>query len=169
MSASAGVTLAAVNSVKCELASEVLRSSGRLRLRVTGWSMLPTVWPGDILMIDRTSGPEISAGDIVLFARDRRLCAHRVVRKSQMAGGLQIVTQGDGMSRPDPFFTESDLLGKVSLVSRAGKCVVPTPRLGLPGRALAAMVRRSTSAARIIVGMHELGLSPNASAPRCQS
>ena len=35
--------------LNASLASEVLRSSGSLHLRVTGWSMLPTVWPGDTL------------------------------------------------------------------------------------------------------------------------
>jgi signal peptidase I len=169
MSEFGDAALGPVDAVKCELASEVLRSSGRLRLRVTGWSMLPTVWPGDILMIDQTSAPEISAGDIVLFARDRRLCAHRVVHKTQSPAGLQIVTQGDSMPLPDPFFTESELLGKVSLISRAGKSLVPTTRLGLPGRAVAAVVRRSTSAARIIVAVHELGQSPQEPAAPCQS
>ena len=56
--------------LKCELAREVLRSSGTLRLRVTGWSMLPTVMPGDTLIVDRAGGG-VSRGDIVLFARDQ--------------------------------------------------------------------------------------------------
>ena len=42
-----------LEAVKCELAAEVLRSSGELRLRVTGSSMLPAVWPGDELTIRR--------------------------------------------------------------------------------------------------------------------
>jgi len=41
----------------CELAAEVLRSSGRLRLRATGTSMLPAVWPGDVLSVCREVPP----------------------------------------------------------------------------------------------------------------
>ena len=41
------------HALKCELAAESLRLSGRLRLRVTGWSMLPTICPGDTLIIER--------------------------------------------------------------------------------------------------------------------
>jgi hypothetical protein len=33
----------------CELAAEVIRSFGRVRLRATGTSMLPAIWPGDVL------------------------------------------------------------------------------------------------------------------------
>src|SRR5258708_31630032 len=80
------------HSVKCELAGEVLRSSGRLRLRVTGWSMLPTVMPGDTLIVDLVNGA-VSRGDIVLFNRNQRLFAHRVV-STPVDGPGEIITQG---------------------------------------------------------------------------
>src|SRR5262249_37101837 len=40
------------HAIKCELAAEVLRFSGRLRLQVGGWSMLPSVFPGDTLLVE---------------------------------------------------------------------------------------------------------------------
>jgi len=58
-----------VHAIKCELASEVLLWSGKLRLRVTGWSMLPSVWPGDTLLVERIGAEEAREGDIVLFGR----------------------------------------------------------------------------------------------------
>ena len=76
-------------ALKCELAGEVLRSSGTLRLRAMGWSMLPTVWPGDTLVIERIHSDAVSEGDIVLFGRDRRVFAHRVVAKSGIAGDAE--------------------------------------------------------------------------------
>src|SRR5450631_1317539 len=96
------------HALKCELAGEVLRSSGKLRLRVTGWSMLPTVWPGDTLLIERVGREEVSEGDIVLFGRDRRLFAHRVVAKVDISENLQLTTQGDGMPRPDAPLVDSE-------------------------------------------------------------
>ncbi len=77
----AAPSLGNANALKCELAGEVLRSSGTLRLRVTGWSMLPTVMPGDTLVIEHVSSDAVSEGDIVLFVRDRRFFVHRVVTK----------------------------------------------------------------------------------------
>lgn len=139
------------HSVKCELAGEVLRSSGILRLRVTGWSMLPSVLPGDTLVVERTTGESVSHGDIILFGRDRRLFAHRVVGRSQSS---QILTRGDSMPQPDPPVSENELLGKVSYLVRNGKCIEPSRRLRFPDRAVAAMVRRSQVAARVVVGVH---------------
>jgi len=63
----------------CELATQVLQSSGELRLRVTGTSMLPAIWPGDILLISSRNIAEARPGDVVLFGREGRLVAHRVV------------------------------------------------------------------------------------------
>jgi len=141
------------NALKCELASEVLRSSGTLRLRVTGWSMLPSVMPGDTLVIERISSDAISEGDIVLFGRDRRLFVHRVVTRSQPQSA-EIVTRGDAMPAPDPPVSESDLLGRVSFILRDGKCIEPSRSLRFSERAVAALVRRSTFAARVVVGVH---------------
>jgi signal peptidase I len=144
--------------VKCELASEVLRSSGELKLQVTGWSMLPTVWPGDVLMIDRVGGDEVSEGDIVLFLRDRRLFVHRVVARDALrqdsSGSKYVATRGDSMSTADLPVAKSDLLGRVSSILHRGKWIAPRKSMGLPARAVAGLVRRSDLAARVVVGVH---------------
>jgi signal peptidase I len=155
-----------LHDLKCELAGEVLRSSGRLRLRVTGWSMLPAIFPGDTLVIERASSESVGKGDIVLFHRDRRMFVHRVSGKSGSARNLQIVTQGDGMPNPDPPVSGSQLLGKVSFVVRDGRCLEPAKSPNFPMRAVAAMVRRSSSAARVLVGVHKMGQGPQE--PLCQ-
>jgi len=143
------------HALKCDLAGEVLRSSGTLRLQVTGWSMLPTVMPGDTLVIERISFDAAAEGDIVLFGRDRRLFAHRVVarRKPQDAA---IMTRGDAMPAPDAPVPESDLLGRVSFILRNGKCIEPSRTPRFSERAVAAVARRSDFAARIVVGLHGL-------------
>jgi signal peptidase I len=142
------------HALKCELASEVLRSSGKLRLRVTGWSMLPSVWPGDTLLIERMSVDQVSEGDIVLFGRDQRLVAHRVVTKGPQDPG--IVTRGDSMAAPDPPLSGGDLLGRVSFILRNGKCIEPGRSLRFPERAVAALARSSNLAARLVVGVHSM-------------
>jgi signal peptidase I len=155
-----GRSAAELHALKCELADEVLRSSGRLRLRVTGWSMLPVIFPGDTLLIERANGESVGKGDIVLFHRDRRMFVHRVSAKSGSARDLQIVTQGDAMPDPDPPVSGSQLLGKVSFVVRDGRCLEPAKSPKFPVRAVAAMVRRSSSVARVVVGVHKMGQGP---------
>jgi hypothetical protein len=73
-------------TLMCELVAEVLRSFGTIRFAATGWSMLPSLWPGDTLMVER-------------------------------------------------------------------------PDASLPKRALTSLVRRSTFAARIAVGVHDILIS----------
>jgi signal peptidase len=146
--------LGEAHAVKCELAGEVLRSHGTLRLRVMGWSMLPAVWPGDVLVIERVDSGAVSEGDIVLFGRDRRLFAHRVVNKSSPARDTKILTRGDAMLRSDPPVSDRDLLGKVSFIVRNGKCIEPSRTVRLSERAVAALVRNSEIAARVVVGVH---------------
>jgi signal peptidase I len=135
------------NALKCELAAEVLRSSGRLRLRVTGWSMLPTIMPGDTLTIEQTSPNGISVGEIVLFGRDRRLFVHRVI--AQNSGCDRIVTGGDAMPGPDMPISETDLLGRLTSIARNGISIQPRRSLHLLERVIATLVRRSTFAARV--------------------
>lgn len=54
------------NAVKCELAAQVLRSFGTLRFVATGWSMLPSLWPGEILVVERISKMTIPCASGIL-------------------------------------------------------------------------------------------------------
>jgi signal peptidase I len=147
-------SLGDTHALKCELAAEVLRSSGTLRLQVTGSSMLPSVLPGDTLIIERATAGTVSEGDVVLFGRDRRLFAHRVITPANRRADSKVITRGDAMPAADPPVTPSDLLGRVALIQRDGKCIAPSRRPKLSQRALAALVRHSDFAARVLVRVH---------------
>lgn len=141
-----------VHAVKCGLAADVLRSSGTLRLQVRGWSMLPAVWPGDTLIIERVASNCLSKGDLVLFNRDCRLFVHRIVARDVESSS--VLTRGDAMPAPDPVVQNSELLGRVSLIVRNGKSIAPRRNQRFSERAVAALVRRSEIAARVVVGVH---------------
>jgi signal peptidase I len=147
------------HALKCEIAGEVLRASGTLRLRVSGWSMLPTIWPGDTLVIERASSGDVfdgSDGDIVMFSNGRRFVAHRVVTKSSGSGDSMVRTQGDAVPHPDSPVARGDLLGKVSYILRNGTRMEPNQKLGFSERAVAAVFRRSEIAARVVVRVHRM-------------
>lgn len=144
-----------VHAIKCELAAEVLRSHGKLRLQVTGLSMFPAVRPGDTLLVDRINRSAVAEGDIVLFGRDRRLFAHRVVAKGSH-GSSAMQTRGDAMPKLDSPVDENELLGRVSIIVRNGRSIQPRKKLRLPERFVAALVKRSETAARVVVGVHGL-------------
>jgi len=169
---SSKAALGGAHTAKCELASQVLVSSGSLRLKVTGWSMLPAVWPGDTLVIERADRKAVSEGDIILFRRDRRFCIHRVV--SKVTEDSTILTRGDSNPEPDPPVADRDLLGKVVFILREGRLIRPSRDLSLSSRAIAAAVRRSDTAARVVVGVHGklqllFGQNSNHRAFHCQN
>jgi hypothetical protein len=123
---------------KLELATEVLRSGGAIRLQALGTSMLPSVWPGDLLSIEHAPGKDMVPGDIVLVARDARFFVHRLIEKDDD----EWITRGDSLPQNDPPVAEAQVLGKVSLIHRKTGDIVPKPRLSVFGRALAWMVCR---------------------------
>ena len=141
-----GHTTGAEESIRCQLAAETLRSSGSLRLRVTGSSMLPAVWPGDVLHIQRREIREVRTGDIALFERYGRLVAHRVIE----CRGSSFLAKGDTLHFPDPPVTCAELLGTVTGIVRGGRAFRPSRRPGLPGRMTATLVRRGPQAARLM-------------------
>lgn len=144
------------HAVTCEMASEVLRSFGKLQLRVRGWSMFPSVQPGDTLIVDRTPVEAVAEGDIVLFGRDSRFFAHRVVKKDNCAGTTEVLTRGDAMTVSDPPVSKNELLGRVSFIVRNGRLFEPNKSLGLSQRFVATLLGRSEIAARVVVGIHGL-------------
>ena len=101
------------NAERSALVADALRLSGRLRLQVHGESMLPVLWPGDVVEIASCSLEDVRPGEIVLARRVGRLFLHRLV--SCKPDGFLL--RGDSMPGSDPRFPADALLGR--LVSKA--------------------------------------------------
>jgi signal peptidase I len=144
------------HALKCQLAAQVLRSFGTLRLEVTGLSMLPSVWPGDILFIERCLMREIAVGDIVLFARQGKLVAHRVLHKTAAGDNPHAITRGDALLSPDDAVSPAELLGSVRHILRAGEYVKPGADLSFRTRTISKLVRSFAWVARFLAFMHRL-------------
>jgi hypothetical protein len=141
----------AVSALKCELAAEVLRSFGELRFAATGWSMLPSIWPGETLVVERIDREQVQIGDVVLVQRDGRLCAHRLVWLTEGSNNPRWITQGDALPVSDRPVVESELLGRVAYLIRDGKCIPVPAELSVTQKLLAGIVRHSVPAARALV------------------
>jgi hypothetical protein len=130
----------------CELVAETLRISGQSRVRVMGTSMLPALRPGDILIIRaRLAAP--SPGDIVVFMRQGRLFAHRVVR----VGKSQLITRGDALPGRDPPLRGSEALGVVAGIIRDGAQPLPARPPSIAQRVAALAFRHSAALYRLLL------------------
>lgn len=134
------------HAVASELAEEVIRKFGTVRLRVQGTSMTPAIRPGDTISIERTHPREIEPGEIILYAREGRMFAHRVIRRVQTAVGVRLLTQGDRMQLPDPLVSAEELLGRVVLIERGSRSIAPRARIGAAERALGGILKYSERA-----------------------
>jgi hypothetical protein len=141
------------DSVRCELAGEILQTSGSVRLQVNGWSMLPAIWPGDTLEIQAADHTGIATGDIVLFERCGRMFVHRVV-----ANALRdhVLTRGDSMAHADPPVPNRSVLGKVQFIVRHGRRIEPAGKLRPPERAIAGLVQRWNIAGRAVMNLRSM-------------
>lgn len=140
------------DELNCALAAEVLRKCGTIQFRAMGSSMIPAVWPGDILQVRSASINEIAVGELVLFSRNSSLCAHRVLCKI----GPDLVTGGDSLPVADSPITQAEFLGRVIALSRNGKEIRVQPTLSLPMHILSWLLRRSACLLRCYIRCHRV-------------
>jgi signal peptidase I len=157
-----------IAALKCELAKEVLLSSGSLRFPAIGHSMLPAVWPGDTLVVERVSVDGVRVGDVLVVGRQGRLCAHRVIAKAGDSENPKWITQGDALPVPDCPVSENELLGRVGYVVRKGRLIALASELSAVEKLIAKIVRRSILAARALVYLNRLRRTSEQSVLPCQ-
>ncbi|MBM3910624.1 MAG: signal peptidase I [Thaumarchaeota archaeon] len=84
---------------------------------VTSDSMVPTLQPNDLLIVQRTGIDKIIVGDIIAFnshVEDIGTVAHRAIEKFDDNGVIAINTKGDNVDEADTWIVhEEDLIGKV--------------------------------------------------------
>jgi signal peptidase I len=110
---------ASLHSAGCDLVAEVVRATGSATLKVTGLSMLPAIWPGDVLTVSRVSPKLIEPDQVVLYRHNGKFTAHRVVEVAHD----HFLTRGDCVPSLDPPVTFSAMVGQVIAVSRNGRAV----------------------------------------------
>jgi hypothetical protein len=141
---------------KLDLAAKVLKSGGAIRLQALGTSMLPSIWPGDVLSIESKGGQNVVPGDIVLVARDGRFFIHRLIAKH----GAQWITCGDAIPQNDPPVAEAQVLGKVSTIHRRMRTIVPGLRVTPLVRTLAWIFCRSDLFRSVALRIHSGSCKP---------
>lgn len=87
----------------------MLLNGGSLLAVVKGYSMLPTLREGDVVLLEKTPPDSIKPGDIVIYSAGDRLIIHRVIDVEVRDGRYYYVTKGDNNSVPDLIYFEDGL------------------------------------------------------------
>jgi hypothetical protein len=144
------------HEARLNLAAEVLHRFGEVRFAAQGSSMIPSIYPGDLLTVRSISPDTVRRGEIVLALLGGRFFVHRVMRKWPERDRVVFATRGDSLSQEDPSIDGSQLLGSVVAISRRGKSVKIVARPKPWHRAIRWSVRNSAMFARLLLATHLL-------------
>jgi len=144
------------HEVRLNLAADVLHRFGEVRFVAHGSSMIPSIYPGDLLTVRSESVAEARPGEVVLLLLGGRFFVHRVMRKWPERNRIVFATRGDSLSQEDPSVDGSQLLGRVASILRHGKQVKLVTRLTPWGKLLRWGVRNSDTFAKTLLAAHLL-------------
>jgi len=141
-------------AIKVGLCRNGLGAGVRLRLHVRGTSMIPALWPRESIWVEPSSIEYLRLGEVVVFARDRQLIAHRIVDVRRSADGLTVITRGDARHDDDMPVRPAEVVGvaRVARRFRSERPIVCRP--SRVARAVSWLVRRSDFARFLLSGIH---------------
>jgi len=140
------------DTLKLELAAEILREFAEVRFVARGSSMLPAIYPGDCLTVRSFGDGAPRCGDIVLCRRGHEFRVHRVVRILGEGSATLYVLRGDALTDEDAPVRRGEILGRVTSIERRGKSLKLKGTIGVRQRALRVIVRRSKIAGALLLG-----------------
>lgn len=132
---------------RAHLAVDLLRCGYKVRFRVMGTSMLPTIPPGSVVVVEPVEAHALTRGDIVLSNGSGRLIAHRIEAvQADRRGVLKFLLRGDNLPHCDLPVTAAAILGRV-------RCVTANDNwLGVVETAWSTLVERFGREARRALG-----------------
>jgi len=145
-----------MHDTRLDLAAEVLHRFGEVRFIAHGSSMVPSIYPGDLLTVRSNAAADARRGEIVFFLLGGRPFVHRVTRKWPERNRIAFATRGDALPKEDPSVDASQLLGRVTAIQRRGKYVTIISRPGRLMRAHRWAVRNSLGYTRLLLAVHAL-------------
>ncbi|MGC9398740.1 MAG: S24 family peptidase [Anaerolineae bacterium] len=98
---------------------------GTLHLHVRGRSMLPTLRPGDEIVVESVAPEDLRRGDWIVVRVSQQLLVHRLLDFTREGS---LLTKGDAQRAPDPPCAPQDVLGKVTALKREGKIIPLHPQ-----------------------------------------
>ncbi|MFC2175580.1 S24 family peptidase [Bacteroidota bacterium] len=108
------------------LSRNLLKDKKIVKLRLGGCSMYPNLLPGDIATVRQVKGSSLKLRQVVVVEIDGRWIAHRLVGRSIVKKETYFITQGDSVFKPDVGIQESEIIGVVEQVDRAGEVIFPS-------------------------------------------
>jgi signal peptidase I len=109
-----------------DVASGLLGEGKTIRIEASGYSMYPSIRPGNIIHIKAISEPEkVDVGDIIAWQREKDMVVHRLVHRYRHDDDCHYITRGDSAISSDKPVSFNDVAGKVVLIENRKGSKVP--------------------------------------------
>ena len=109
--------------------------SGDKIMIITTTSMLPVLYPNDMIIVKPATVAQVQEGDIIAFNTHMEIgiVAHRAIAIYDNHGEMVIDTKGDNNESEDPWYvTDDDLIGLVdTIIPKLGILLVAPVRFAL--------------------------------------
>ena len=90
-----------------------------IRLTLLSGSMAPALLPGDTLLIQALAGNRVHNGDVVVFMKERKVTAHRIIFVFRCRAISLLLEMGDANHKAS-LLDQKAVLGKVRALERQG-------------------------------------------------
>ncbi len=100
---------------------EELTLGRTVRIVASGYSMIPTVWPGELIEIQPVVIEDVKIGDIIAFQRIQHMVVHRVVMIQNLHDETFITTMGDSNLKADEVINNENFIGKVKVKNNSSR------------------------------------------------
>jgi hypothetical protein len=100
-----------------------LEAGENVHFHLTTNSMLPTLVPGDKLIVQHASKDDIKPGTILLLRIGESWIVHRFLGWKTTVNGKYLVTKGDNAEYPDPYQSITSQWGIISGIVRGDKII----------------------------------------------
>ena len=97
--------------------------AGSVSFVITTGSMLPTLAPGDRVIVRGIAARDVRLGDIVVAQVGDVRRVHRAIARRVENGTVSLVTRGDNSARADDPWCETQLLGLAIAVQRNARTI----------------------------------------------
>ncbi|MCP4650966.1 MAG: hypothetical protein GY853_12940 [PVC group bacterium] len=95
---------------KIDVYQDQLKKNKKVRIKVTGNSMLPFLKNGEVIVVEPVTVKNLFPGDVALTYIQGSVFCHRVFKNN----GRVFQTKGDALTLLDPPATEENLIGKAT-------------------------------------------------------
>ena len=137
-----------------DLVEGCLLAGASIRFTVSTTSMLPTLRPGDALIVEGEAAAGVRPGEMVVIRNGNTWVVHRLIRRKVSGERYCFVTKGDNRRLADPGFDATAPVGVVKRIQRGEESIdLETWQAKYGGRVLAWL-----SAVQAELGALETGL-----------